>query len=152
MEVVGCVGDDDPAVVAVGGEGGRDVAAAQLVERVAFPRVLLAAVDGQFDDTVAERVERGPERAAGGDFGELVVVADEHDLGADCGGLVDDRGDVAGAGHRRFVDDDQRGGGDLALFDGWRAIVVDVIPAPSCSSRAARADGASPITSHPASS
>ena len=117
MEVVAGVGDDDAAVVAVGGEGGGDVAAAELVEGVLLPDVLLAAVDGQLDDAVAERVEGGPERAAGGDFGELVVVADEHDLGPDGGGLIDDGGEVAGAGHRGLVDDDHGGGGDRALFD-----------------------------------
>ena len=31
--------------------------------------MLLAAVDGQLDDTVAEGVERGAERATGSDFG-----------------------------------------------------------------------------------
>ena len=40
VEVVGCVGDDDAAVVAVGGERGGDVAAAELVERGLFPLVL----------------------------------------------------------------------------------------------------------------
>ena len=66
---------------------------------------------------VAERVERGAERAAGGDLGELVVVTDEDHLGADLRRLLDDRGEVAGAGHRRFVDHDQRAAADLALLD-----------------------------------
>ena len=82
VEVLGLVADDDSAVVSVGVEGGRDVPAAQLVERGTLPGVDLAPVHGQLDDTVAERVEGGAERATGGDFGELVVVADEDHLRA----------------------------------------------------------------------
>ena len=107
VEVLGLVADDDATLLAVGVEGGRDVAAAQLVQRGPLPRMDLAAVRGQLDDTVAERVERGPERAAGGDLGELVVVADEKHLRADVRRLRHDRGEVARAGHRRLVDHDQ---------------------------------------------
>ena len=117
VEVVGCVGDDDSAVVSVCGERGRNVTAAELIERLTFPLVLLAAVDGQLNDLIAECVERGAERSTGGDFGQLVMVADEHDLGADGGCLVDDRSDVTGAGHRRLVHDDNGGRGDGSLFD-----------------------------------
>ncbi len=117
VEVVGCVGDDDSAVVSVCGERRRNVTAAELVERLTFPLVLLAAVDGQLNDLIAECVEGGAEGSAGGDFGQLVMVADEHDLGADGGCLIDDRSDVTGAGHRSFVHDDNRGRGDGSLFD-----------------------------------
>lgn len=65
VEVLGPVGEDDASVVAVGGERRLDVAAAELIERVAFPFVALAPIHGQFDDPLAEGVQRGPERATG---------------------------------------------------------------------------------------
>ena len=87
VEVLGLVADDDSALFPVGVEGGRDVPAAQFVQRGALPGVDLAPVRGQLDDAVAERVEGGAERAAGGDLGELVVVADEDHLRTGVGRL-----------------------------------------------------------------
>ena len=69
MELVGVVGEHDPAMVAVGGEGGGDVTVAELIAGGLFPQVLLAAVDGQLDHAGIERVERSPKRAASADFG-----------------------------------------------------------------------------------
>ena len=80
VEVLGLVADDDSTLFSVGVEGGRDVPAAQFVQRGALPGVDLAPVGGQLDDAIAERVEGGAERATGGDLGELVVVADEDHL------------------------------------------------------------------------
>jgi hypothetical protein len=69
VEFLGGVGGDDPVVFEVGVECGLDVTGAELIERGTFPGVVLAAVDGEFDDSVSEDVEGGSERAAGGDFG-----------------------------------------------------------------------------------
>ena len=104
-----------------------------------FPRLLLAAVDDELGDPVAERVEGGPKALLRRHLGELAVIADEHDLGAGGRGLVDDGGKVAGACHAGFVDDDHGRGGDGRPSVRCRAIVVEAMPAPLSSSRAARA-------------
>jgi hypothetical protein len=46
-----------------------------------------------------------------------MMVTDEDHLGTDPGRLVDDCGDVTGAGHRCFVDHDNGARRDLALLD-----------------------------------
>ena len=74
--VVRVVGDDDAAVGEVGVDGAGDGPVAQLGERGLFPRLALAAVDGQLGDA-AGVVGGGGEPAAGADLGELVVVADQ---------------------------------------------------------------------------
>ena len=106
-----------PAVCLVGGEGCGDVAVAELVEGRLLPCRCLPSVDGEFGDAVAEGVEGGSEAAAGGDFGELVVIADEDQLGADPCHLIDDTGEVADCGHAGLVDHDHRAGVDVAVLD-----------------------------------
>lgn len=79
-----------------------DVAEAQVVERLgALPGLDLAAVLGE-RHRVEEAVERG-EHPAGFDLGELLGVADEHDLCARLLGGVEYRGELAGARHPRLV-------------------------------------------------
>ena len=46
-----------------------------------------------------------------------MVISDEGHLRADSGGLVDDRGDVAHAGHSGLIDHDEGRRVDLASFD-----------------------------------
>ncbi len=104
------VGDDDAFVGAVGVDGGGDVPVAQVVEGVDLPGGVLAPVDGQLGDGEVGVGGEGGEPAAGGDLGELVVVADEQHPAAggdDAGGDVFE---VADAGHAGFVDD-QHGAG-----------------------------------------
>jgi hypothetical protein len=69
VELVGVVGEHDPAVLEVGGERSGDVAVAELIEGGLFPQVLLATVDGQLDDPGTEGVQRGTERATCADLG-----------------------------------------------------------------------------------
>jgi len=77
---------------------------AELGERFSFPGVVLAAVLGELDRL--ETHGEGGEGAAGVDLGELVMVADEDDLGAVSVGVVEETGQLAGADHGRFVDHD----------------------------------------------
>ena len=134
-------------MVLVGVERGGDVAVAQLVERGRAPTGGLAAVDGELGGSVAEGVDGGGEPAAGVDLGELVVVADEDHLRPRRPGGGDDPVQVDGAGHPGLVDDDDvrggRVGGGVAAEAGERE---GSMPAPSASSRAARAEGATPTT------
>ena len=51
-EVVVGGGDGDAAVIEVGVDGGGDVAVAEFVERGVFPRLVLAAIDGELGDAV----------------------------------------------------------------------------------------------------
>jgi hypothetical protein len=78
-------------VLAVGGERVVDVAVAELGERVDLPCFGLAPVDGELDGREAGG-ER-PEQSAGVDLGQLVGVADEHDLHALAFGVVEEAGD-----------------------------------------------------------
>ena len=147
---VGVVGDDDPVVVEVGVDGGGDVAVAQLGEGVLFPRLALAAVDGELGDAVGvvggvrrTRRRRRP--------GELVVVADQQHPAAGRRGGGDDVFEGADVGHPGLVDHQQRsraskcrGRRSTALTSECR--VRAGMPAPAASSIAARADGAAPIT------
>ena len=109
--------EHDAAVCLVGGEGGGDVAVAELVEGRLLPCGLLTAVDGELGDAITEHVEGGSESSAGGDFGELVVIADEDQLGADPCHLIDDTGQVAHRGHAGLVDHDHRARVDVAVLD-----------------------------------
>ncbi len=74
------------------------------VERGPLVRVGLASVLGQRDrwDAVGD----GGEGAAGVDLGELAGVADQDELGPGVVGGVDEAGEVAGADHGGFVDDE----------------------------------------------
>ena len=87
----------------VRGDGGGDVAVAELRERLLLPRVALTAVDGEFGHRVGVVGGVG-EPAAGADLGELVVVAGEQN--ATTGGEVvaDDVGEGADVGHTGLVD------------------------------------------------
>ena len=77
-----------------------------MVEGGVFPRFDLASVDREFASTVADGAEGSSESAACGDLGELVMVADEDDLGADGACVGEDAMQVEGAAHAGFVDDD----------------------------------------------
>ena len=116
VEIGGAVGEHDSAVVSVGGERGGDVAVTQLVEGGLFPRLLLAAVDDELGDPVAEGVEGGPKASTGLNLGQLPVVANQHDLGAGDRGLVDDGRELADACGPGFVDDDHGRDGDRPAF------------------------------------
>ena len=136
VDVGGGRGDGDVAVVEVGAEPGEGVAVAQLVEGGVFPFGLLAAVDGEFGGARAEEVDGGREDAAGGDLGQLVMVADQDHLGADLAGVGDDAVEVDGGGHAGFVDHDDVAGGErggLVELEAGERERVD--GAPSASSR-----------------
>ena len=77
---------------------------AQVLDRLALPRVALPAVLGQLDGEPAAS-ERA-ERAAGVDRGELPVVADEDELAARRLDVVEHRGELPRSGHPRLVDDE----------------------------------------------
>ena len=87
----------DPLMSLVGSESAVGVAGAELCESVTFPGFDLATVLDQLG-----RVQPGREAlecAAGVDFGELVVVTHEHDLGASRLGVVEEPGELACAHH-----------------------------------------------------
>ena len=96
---------------------------------------------------------RGGETAAGVDLGELVVVADQDHLRHPPAARGEDVVEVDGAAHPGLVHDNDR---CVAVMGSGAGVVVkrgtvnDTIPAPVSSSRAARADGATPTTSQPA--
>jgi len=69
----------------------------------------LAAVLGQ--GYGGQLAGQGPEEAAGGELGELVVVPDQHQLPAGPGSDVQELGEVAGAEHASLVDDQHPAGG-----------------------------------------
>ena len=100
-------GDGDAALVEVGADGGGDVSVAELCECVLFPRVVLAAVDGEFGDAVGVVGGVG-EAASGSDLGELAMVTGEQDVAARVEVVFDDVGEGADVGHAGFVDDQQR--------------------------------------------
>ena len=99
-------GGDDAVVGVVGGERLVDVASAEPGQCVAFPGLLLASVLVEGDR--AEPSGEAVEEPAGVDRGELLRVADEHDLRPSCRGGVEEHGELAGADHGGFVDDDHR--------------------------------------------
>ncbi len=79
-DVLGVVAERDPAVVAVGADGGVDVAVAQLAQCLTLPFVPLAAVLGELD--AWQPVSQPGQQASGVDLGKLARVADQHDLGS----------------------------------------------------------------------
>ena len=101
---LGGVADDHPSGAVVDGDRGGGVAAPQLVERVAFPRLPLAAVVGQLNDR--QPVDQPAEHPADVDLGQLVVVADQDELCAAPLGVVEEAGELAGAHHAGLVDDE----------------------------------------------
>ena len=68
----------DAAVLLVGGDGFGGSAVGDVVERSPFPRLGLALVVDQLDGEPAR--DEGAEGAAGLDFRELAVIADQHQL------------------------------------------------------------------------
>jgi hypothetical protein len=132
----------------VGGQGDVGVAVAELGEGVTFPGLALAAVLGQL--VGVEKVRKGGEGATGIDLGELVVVTDKDDLGAVGLGVVEESGELAGADHGRFVDDEHAAARDSVAVRPVEVgqqptSVVEGMPEPSWSSAAALADRAAPI-------
>ncbi len=77
-------------------------------ECVLLPRLALATV--ALESYPAELVVEAAHEAAGVDLGKLPVVADEDDLGVVALGGIEERGEGAGAGHGRFVDDEHSSG------------------------------------------
>jgi YD repeat-containing protein len=92
---------DHPVVLAVGGDRLVDLAVADQLQRVAFPRLVLAAVLGQHAG--AKPQPQTPKAAAGVDRRELAVVADQHHLRARLVGVVEQAGELAAADHAGLV-------------------------------------------------
>ena len=90
-------------MVSVGVAPDIEVAFAECLQGVAVPRLDLSANLGQ-PECVRPVGERG-ERAARLDLRQLMVVADEDELGVGCGGVVGEPCELPGADHRRLVDD-----------------------------------------------
>ncbi len=103
-EADGGRGGDDAVVGVVGGERLVDVASTEPGERVAFPGFLLASV--LFEGDGGEPPGEAVEEPAGVDRAELLRVADEHDLRPSSRRGVEEHGELAGADHGGFVDDD----------------------------------------------
>ena len=107
LEDVGAVARvGDAAVGGVGGERRLDRPVAEAFERRALPGVVLAAVLGELD-----RLQPGGEsgeQAAGGDRGQLVRIADEHELAASVIDVAEQPGCVARAEQAGLVDDEHR--------------------------------------------
>ena len=95
----------DVEAAAAGGVGevGLGVAVAEVLECVAFERVVLAAVLGEVDR--AEPVAEGGEEAAGADGGQLLRVADQDRLPLGLLDEVEQRRQHARLGHAGLVDD-----------------------------------------------
>ncbi len=122
-----------------------DVDLAEGAERGSLVRVGLAAVLGQLDGGDAAGDSR--EGAAGVDLGELTSVADQHELGPGLVGGVDEAGEVAGADHGGFVDDEHGSlveEGPAGVEDAGEAVdgLGLGMPAPDWSSAVARAESA----------
>jgi hypothetical protein len=146
----GGVGDGDPPVFAVGAGEAFDLARAELLKGFAVPRVLLTAAFAQLDGWGLNGED--VEGAAGGDLGELAVVADEDELALRGVGGVGEAGEVAGADHAGLVDDQHGVAGEVVAFvevTGQPGDRRGRIPAWSSSSSAARADSAHPMTCMP---
>ena len=69
----------DAVMLGIGGNRLLDVAGAHALDRLLFPGLDLAAVDGQLRGAQAQA--QGAEAAASLDGGELAVIADQHRLG-----------------------------------------------------------------------
>jgi hypothetical protein len=80
VDLLGGRGGGDPPVRVERRYGGSGVAVAKLIEWVAFPWLVLAAVVGQLDGAEARR--QPSEHPAGVDLRELTVVPDEDDFRA----------------------------------------------------------------------
>ena len=91
----------DAVVLGIGGDRLLQVAGAHVVDRPLLPGLDLPAVDGQLGGAEAEA--EGAEAAAGGDGGELAVVADQHHLGPRPLGMAEQGGELAGGDHGGLV-------------------------------------------------
>ena len=98
--------DDHTLVREVCVDGRGDVAVAEFGEGVLFPFGALASVDVESGDGACV-IGRVSEPAAGADFGELVVVADEEHPTASLDLAGDGVFEGADVGHAGFVDDEQ---------------------------------------------
>ena len=120
---------------------------AKLCQRFLFPRLGLAAVDGEFGDGGGS-LGGGFEAAAGVDLGELVVVADEDDSAAGVGDVCRESFEEADVGHAGFVDDEHGRGvdGEVVSLDRREERVHgagrDVRPAGEFDRGAGRGSGA----------
>ena len=85
-----------------------DVAVAQLGEGFSFGEVDLADVVGETPDVTVEAAHECFESAAGTDCGQLAGVADEHELRAGVGGVVEQPAKVVVVGHTGLVEHHQR--------------------------------------------
>src|SRR6185369_13849153 len=112
--------DGDATVGAICSPRGVDVTVAKLVERGLFPPLLLAPINHELADVVAEKIAGRLECTAGRDLGQLVSVADEHDLPARARYLTDDPREVARADHARLVDDNNGSSADAACLSSAR--------------------------------
>ena len=148
VSAFGCVTTTLPCLRSAA-DGLVDVAAAELVQRCSFGRVLLASVLDERQHRAA--LFEGGEHSTGVDLWQLLRVTDEHDLGAGRHRGVDERREGAGADHARLVDDQHGPCVEVSVT----SIEVDVaasrssstrIPEPACSSCAAEAASAQPMT------
>ena len=101
-------GADDLAGVVVAGERVGDVAVAVVGDREPFGVVLLTVVVDEMHEVGAAVGAEAAEHAADVDRAVLVGIADELEGAAGAAGSGGEAGEVAGAEHRRFVDDDDR--------------------------------------------
>lgn len=94
----------DSAVALVIAQRRFYLAAAEQRERVAFPAGLLAPVLAELNRRQAS--DQGPERAAGADLGQLVFVADQHQLRPRTSRMVGQLRELASGNHPGLVDDE----------------------------------------------
>jgi hypothetical protein len=97
----------------VGGHGLLDQPGADKVEGFTFPGLVLAAVLGQLAGAEAEA--EGAEAAAGVDWGQLPVIADQDHLGLGLVCVLQELGELAAADHAGLVDHQHRVGVQLLV-------------------------------------
>jgi hypothetical protein len=91
----------DAVVLGVGGDRLLEDAGAHVVDRPLLPGLDLPAIDGQLAGAQAQA--EGAETAAGGDGGELAVVADKYHLGPSPLRMAEQGGELSGGDHGRLV-------------------------------------------------
>ena len=91
----------DAVMLGIGGDRLLQVAGPHVVDGALLPGLDLPAVDGQLGGAQAEA--EGAEAAAGGDGGELAVVADQHHLRPGPLGMAEQGGELAGGDHGGLV-------------------------------------------------
>jgi hypothetical protein len=122
LELPWRLGGHQPRMLPIGVQGLVDVALAELLDRLALPRLGLAAVLGQGGG--AKPQPQASEPAAGLDRGQLLVVAHQHDLRAGQLGMVQEPGELAGADHVGLVHHQHR----LCVQDALALAVLPTIP------------------------